>query len=68
MPFSVTLLCSRCTLNRRAERSCWCGLQIASDGLKGRVFDVSLADLQKVRTFLHCKRKDTALLQSSVFI
>lgn len=24
-------------------------LQIASDGLKGRVFDVSLADLQKVR-------------------
>jgi ribosomal protein S3AE len=25
-------------------------LQIASDGLKGRVFDVSLADLQKVRS------------------
>ncbi len=24
-------------------------MQIASDGLKGRVFDVSLADLQKVR-------------------
>lgn len=26
----------------------WVLLQIASEGLKGRVFDVSLADLQKV--------------------
>ena len=26
---------------------CWGGLQIASDGLKGRVFEVSLADLQQ---------------------
>jgi len=30
--------------------------QIASDGLKGRVFDVSLADLQKVRRCSKSKR------------
>ena len=27
------------------------GTKIASDGLKGRVFETSLADLQKVRAF-----------------
>ena len=28
-------------------------MQIASDGLKGRVFEVSLADLQRVSPSLH---------------
>ena len=44
-----TVPCLRCTFDWGAERSCWWRTQIASDGLKGRVFDVSLADLQKVR-------------------
>jgi hypothetical protein len=41
----------RCTVLQRPYRvvHALCAVQIASEGLKGRVIEVSLADLQKVR-------------------
>ncbi len=55
-PLAQPLQCHACLTAECADICCWL-LQLAADGLKGRVFEVSLADLQNNEGDAHRKMK-----------